>query len=315
MSMIQNSTLQTSPERPRSADWPVFQHRLAEALDLLAEDQFLVISQKQGGRFIQFAGQGSFGLRAETVSNHFLKDDAQLTAEAQYTLLHLGWQSPSGNARASTPERDPDGSPNYFVQFPAGASTARIADLAVTTLADVLAVPYPGSLAYEAFDAEGNPLLIPVLGLKNAVARPQDRPLPEMLLHTVRTVTGIDDLAYDEDDDICLHYGEISIFITLLSEPDQVRICSPLVGKIVADAALLSRLNAINTKMPDMHCIVVGESVLAITTVPPQALLSSAFRDCLDRFAERAESIAIELRATVAGKSSLVTPQGERVLH
>lgn len=315
MNSINHSTPSPSPTARRSADWPTFQVQLAEALDLLAEDQFLIVQQKQGSRYIQFAGQGCFGLRVETVSNHFLQGDEQISAEQRCALFRLGWQLPSGDAEASTPERDPDGSPNYFIDFPAGSSSARIADLAVSTLADALTIPHPSGLEYEAFDAEGNPILLPVLGLKRAIAGKQEVSLPDMLLQAVRQASGVEDLEYDEDGDLCLRYGEIPLFVTLLEDVEAVRFCSPLASKLDASAGLLSRLNALNAEMADMHCVSVEGGVLAVSSLQWAGVKDGGFKRCLDRFAARAETIAIELRATFGGDAMLVEPDAGRVLH
>jgi L-2-hydroxyglutarate oxidase LhgO len=74
-------------QRKPSVAWPPFAKALASALARLEEDQFLVISTKQGDHFVQFAGQRSFGLRAETASNGFPPkseqfSDAQIKAPA-----------------------------------------------------------------------------------------------------------------------------------------------------------------------------------------------------------------------------------------
>src|ERR1035441_6380341 len=65
-----------SPPRrkPALGAWPAFERKLAEALDVLEEDQFLVITEKRGWAYVQFAGQGSFGVRAQCVSNNYLDE-------------------------------------------------------------------------------------------------------------------------------------------------------------------------------------------------------------------------------------------------
>ena len=78
-----------------SADWLAFENKLAEVLEVLEEDQFLVISTKRGWGYVQFAAQGSFGLRIEAVSNHYLPEDAQLDAAQLEALLALGWSPPA----------------------------------------------------------------------------------------------------------------------------------------------------------------------------------------------------------------------------
>ena len=56
-----------------SADWAPFARKLAAVFGGLEEDQYLILSRKRGdSRFIQFAGQGSYGMRVETTSNDYL---------------------------------------------------------------------------------------------------------------------------------------------------------------------------------------------------------------------------------------------------
>ncbi len=74
-------------QRKLSVAWPPFEKALASALAQLEEDQFLVISAKRGNRFVQFAGQGSFGLRAETASNGFLPKSDQFNDEQMRALV------------------------------------------------------------------------------------------------------------------------------------------------------------------------------------------------------------------------------------
>ena len=53
-----------------SVDWPPFAKTLASVLAKLEEDQFLIVPVKQSNQYVQFAAQGSFGMRTETTSNH-----------------------------------------------------------------------------------------------------------------------------------------------------------------------------------------------------------------------------------------------------
>src|SRR4026209_1934625 len=76
-----------------SADWPVFEANLAETLGALEEDQYLVIGAKRGRGYVQFAAQGSFGLRAESVSNNYLSGSDVLSADQVAALQKLGWSA------------------------------------------------------------------------------------------------------------------------------------------------------------------------------------------------------------------------------
>ncbi|PIW09503.1 MAG: hypothetical protein COW39_04670, partial [Comamonadaceae bacterium CG17_big_fil_post_rev_8_21_14_2_50_60_13] len=95
--------------------WPPFEQKLAAVLARLEEDQYLVISVKGTNRYVQFAGQGSFGMRVETTSNNYLSKPDQLDAEQVAALQQADWNDPTSDPDASAPENDPDGSPNFFV--------------------------------------------------------------------------------------------------------------------------------------------------------------------------------------------------------
>src|ERR1017187_306926 len=82
MTPNRRSTVQ-EPPRHRNASspaWPAFETKLAEALAVLEEHQYLVITEKRGWAYVQFAGQGSFGGRAECVSNNYLDEAHALRA-------------------------------------------------------------------------------------------------------------------------------------------------------------------------------------------------------------------------------------------
>src|SRR5437879_3819022 len=58
--------------------WRQFAHELSLTLEALEEDEFLTLSVKRSNRHVQFAGQGSFGMRAEAVSDFYLPDNEHL---------------------------------------------------------------------------------------------------------------------------------------------------------------------------------------------------------------------------------------------
>src|SRR5450830_907893 len=93
-----------------SKAWAPFAHKLAATLETLEEDQYLILSVKHSDRFIQFAAQGSFGIRIETASNSYLDGPEQIYEEQVATLIDAGWERPSGAPAESTHEGDPDGS-------------------------------------------------------------------------------------------------------------------------------------------------------------------------------------------------------------
>ena len=134
------------------------------------EGQFLILQGKKSPHYVQFAAQGAYGFRMETTSNAFLAKYQQFTAEQISCLLKAGWQAPTEQPDKSTPEDDPDGSPNYFIDFPASASSKALAQLAVHLFTEILHVPHPGNLEYGAFDDDDNEVLLPELGLRHLKA-------------------------------------------------------------------------------------------------------------------------------------------------
>ena len=66
-----NTNLQeVAPPAPSlGRDWQPFADRLAAALATLEDDQNLILAVEHRQRFVQFAGAGASGLRAESVSN------------------------------------------------------------------------------------------------------------------------------------------------------------------------------------------------------------------------------------------------------
>src|SRR5664279_5054643 len=87
-----------SPPRRKAplGAWPAFERKLAETLGALEEDQYLVVSAKRGWAYVQFAAQGSFGLRAECVGNNYLDEAHALRAGQMARLRRMGWSAPTG---------------------------------------------------------------------------------------------------------------------------------------------------------------------------------------------------------------------------
>ncbi|HEY3348444.1 MAG TPA: hypothetical protein VGM13_01545 [Thermoanaerobaculia bacterium] len=153
------------PRKAPPGAWPAFERKLAETLGALEEDQYLVVSAKRGWAYVQFAAQGSFGLRAECVGNNYLDEAHALSAGQTALLRRIGWSSPTG-----TP-----GSPNFFRDFERPVPCADAARMAVRALTEVFEIPHPGSLVYKAFDKKQRTILVPTLGLK----REEPAPPPE----------------------------------------------------------------------------------------------------------------------------------------
>ncbi len=78
-----------------NAQWDQFARELGPTLANLRQDQFLILETQRDVYYVQFAGHGSFGMRAEAVSNGYLDGTRRLSAKACSKLLELGWNAPT----------------------------------------------------------------------------------------------------------------------------------------------------------------------------------------------------------------------------
>jgi T3SS (YopN, CesT) and YbjN peptide-binding chaperone 1/T3SS (YopN, CesT) and YbjN peptide-binding chaperone 3 len=294
-------------DQAASVAWPAFTQQLTGVLGALEEDQFLVITVKRTNRFVQFAAQGAFGMRAETTSNDYLAPSERLGTRQIAALATAGWRGQTAGSGESTPEKDPDGSPNFFVEFDHPVPDKDVAQLAVHTLAQVLRVPHPGFLEYEVFDIEGNPILLPSLGLKRAARRPQAPDaanLAERLLATLRETMGIADLEYDEDGDIGVRHGSIAAFVRLVGHPWYVRIHSRILSDIEEMPELLSRLNGINAQVRHLHFVAQNDGVYALADLPAEPFVSEHVASVFLYFCQIADGIDSLLQGEFGGQTA-----------
>lgn len=312
----------TPLDAPRrlSVAWPPFAEGLAAILAVLEDDQYLVISVKRSNRYVQFSAQGAYGMRAETTCNSYLAKSERLDARQIAALAEAGWRAPTESPGESTPEKDPDGSPNFFIEYPVPVPFKAVADLAAGTFTDILRVPHPGFLEYEAFDTEGKVILLPSLGLKRAVRSPPDEPpvaasLPELVRAALREAAGIPDLDFDEDGDIGIRYGSLIIFVRLMGDPPYVRLLSPLLADVEESQGLLVRLNEINCRLGHMHLIADNDVILAIADVPATPFVSGHMAQALRDFCQLTDGMDDLLQGEFGGRLSFPEAMTSSVKH
>ncbi len=298
------------PQRQRadrrvSKDWVPFAQSLSRVLARLEEDQFLILSAKKGNRYLQLSCQGAWGTRIEVVSNHFLKGDDRLTRQEMAWLRTHGWNAPTGTPKQATPDQDPDGSPNYFIDVPTSVSASDFISMIIDTLIHGLGLPYPGALNYESFDSEGGELALQELGLKPSARA--DTPLMDQVLSVYRDVTGIEDLAFDEDGDVSVRYGAIVISAVQLNS--RVRLFSALVTEATETPALLRKINLINDGVHRIRVFLHDHVVYAALDVPADPFVPAHLIAAMNEFSEVAEGLAIVLRAEFSGKA-VIEPSG-----
>lgn len=292
-------------DRGASKDWAPFAQQLVLVLSRLEEDQFLILSVKRGNRYLQFSCQGAWGMRAEVTSNHFLKGSDRLTRREMTWLRARGWNAPTGTPKQAIPDKDPDGSPNFYIDFPMAVPATEIVSVAIDTLIHGLALPYPGVLSYESFDAAGKALEFHELGLKPVLS--QSKPLMDQVLTVFRSVTGIDDLSFDDDGDLGVRYG--AILVNAVQLDNRVRLFSALVAELAESPDVLRKLNQINDGVHRIRVFWHDEVVYAALDIPAEPLVPTHLADALHEFSEMAEGLAIVLRAEFFGKA-MIEPSG-----
>ena len=301
--------------------WAPFAKKLAATLEQLVEDQYLVLLVKKSNRFIQFASQGSFGIRIETTSNHYLTKQEKLDERQIAALIKAGWQAPSGKSDEATPENDPDGSPNFFAEFSEPVSFETLADLTVRTFAEILRVPHPGFLQYEAFDdteGEWAAMALPELGLKQAKPARQDdtlESLAQALLTTLIEETGISELDYDSDGDIGIRYGSAAAFVRLIGDQPHIRIYSPILNDVEENPDMFARLNDINANETLMRFYFRNGVIYGASDISAAPYVSAHVVQALAHFCEIADGMDSLLQGEFGGRTAFIESTPSLIKH
>lgn len=149
--------------------WASFEHALAHAISDLDEDEFLVIQRKGTSYFVQFAAQGSSGLRVEASGNAYQPRAARIPESAIRHLMHIGWKPPT-YVHTHEHSEPVDGSPNFYLDVAPGFPSQDISALAVETLRGPFGARHPGELHYEGYSEQLTSIRFPQLGIKRRVS-------------------------------------------------------------------------------------------------------------------------------------------------
>ncbi len=301
--------------RRMSVAWPPFEKRLATALAKLEEDQFLILSLKGTNRFVQFAAQGSHGMRMEATSNAFLKRKQKLTAAQIAQMIAGGWLEPTGARHEATPELDPDGSPNFYREFPRPVRFKRLATLAVQTLRDIMGVPHPGFLEYEAYDTQHQIRDFSELGLARSArgSRGDDQSaalLTERLLSTLKAATGVEDLSIDADGDIAIAFNGSPIYFSVLGGSSLIRVCAPILERVDANPKVYELLNELNANRALLRLVYRDTTLFAVADHVVSPYVGAHVETLLKMFSQAVSNLGARLQPQIGGRTAhdLVAP-------
>ncbi len=316
-----NTTLLEVAPPPHSLGraWQPFADSLAAALATLSEDQNLILAVEHRQRFIQFAGSGPSGLRAEAVSSAYLAETDLLTGDQIAALTAAGWRSPTHAPDASKAEKDPAGSPNFFADFDAPVPFDEVADLAVRTLVQIFEVSHPDQLEYDAFDTEVGQLSFPGLCRRRAQrpgsAAESESSFAQELLAAIREINGFGDLEFDRDGDICLPRGSQVVFVRRLGTTPFLRIWSPLVRGVDETPELLGQLNSLNASAGLVRFSVYDGAVFAEADVAAEPIVAKHVDLALRRFCGATDGVDVMLQREFGGRTAFNEPLAGALLQ
>jgi hypothetical protein len=280
--------------------WALFLERLEPTLKGLHPGQWVILQKKDSASdWIQFAHQGKAGFRVESKSNFYRNVDDQLTPEQVAGLVQLGWLSPTGSDEESTPENDPEGSPNFYVDLSVKLSLKDLDALVSRTFINIFGVSGPDQLLYEAYEVDGSALLLPALGLKAVTTdADQNASLAQSLLDVIREITGTPELSWDADGDIGpICFGDIRTFVRIVEGGTYIRFYSPLLNGAYETLALLSKLNELNTVQGFMHLCLKEDCVMSVADIAASPLVTEHIKQVLANFMQVSDEFATELVA------------------
>lgn len=256
-----------------SVTWDEFERRLAAALERMATDTFLVVTQPSAeggtGYYVQFArlagGEGvEPGLRAEAVGNEHLPAVTALTTGQVRRLGRLGWKRPTSTDRAR----------NFTRSWPVPLPYGEVARMAVVTLRDVYGIAEPARLryVYRSFgrgDVGALDLGIDPAPAARTPARSQRRragraaeELRPIVERALKRWLRQDELVRDADGDYPVRLGSALMYVRLADGvPPVVRIFSLVLREVPESPALLEALNQANARIRFGRTFWAGGSV------------------------------------------------------
>lgn len=129
----------------------------------------------------------------------------------------------------------------------------------------------------------------------------------DQALSIFREITGIEKLAFDEDGDLAVRYGVISICVVQLNS--RIRLFSGLVNNVAETPALLRKLNQMNNGVHSIRFFWREDVVYATLDIPGDHFVHAHLVTAMNELSDVAEGLAIVLRAEFLG-NAILEPAG-----
>jgi len=291
-----------------SGAWATLRDRLAEALGVLEEGQYLILSGARGPYYVQFAMEAESLLWAEAVSDAFLPKGRKLGKAKRDALVELGWRAPAGKSRRGRSHREPSGSPNFQGRFEGTEHFAAAATMAVRALHDVYGFRKPASLRYHAFEGEGTEILLPTLGLGRHAERAEQAvdevlaSLEEQVLEAVGAGLGVEDTRFDRNGLLTLEADGEAVFVLLLDGPPCVRLYAPVLLDVTKEAEALGLLNTLNFEGRHARFVLDEGTILAVIDLPGEPFVPDHFVESFLTIASSASVLPKSLKKALGGR-------------
>lgn len=292
-----------------SGAWATLRDRLAEALGVMEEGQYLILTGARSPYYVQFAMEADSLLRAEAVSDAFLPKGKKLGKAQTAALAELGWRAPAGDSRGKRSPRRSSGSPNFQGRFEGTDEFADAATIAVQTLRDVYGFRRPASLRYHAFEGEGAEILLPTLGLGRSRERAEEAvdevpaSLEEQVLEVVCDDLGVEDARFDRKGFLALEADGEAVFTLLLADPPCVRLYAPVLLDVTNEAKALGLLNVLNFEGRHARFVLDEGTVIAVIDLPGEPLVPEHFVESFLAIASAASELPKSLVKVIGGRA------------
>jgi hypothetical protein len=274
----------------------------------------MVSPKRHTSYFVQFAGQGPSGLRAETVGNGFLDESEQLDAVALTRLTAIGWRPPTSSpAPDGAPGGDPDGSPNHYRDWEPPVPYEQVAAMAVDTLVGIFDVSHPGLLCYRAFARGGAQILLPTLAISPAKNTTQKSVAPtptedtssirRQLDAALKEFLGAEEIKRDEDGDVPIRFGSAMVYVRLSDEPPRISVFAPMLGDVPGTAQLLESVNEVNGNVCFVRAVWNGRMVSLRCELPARPFVAEHTLNAVAAVGSLADQIGEELQGRFGGRT------------
>ena len=303
----EHDDLEASTERA----WTEFRQRLADRLAEAVEDEVLLVELESAvdedeldgaAPYVQFVAWGEDMVRAEVVSNNYLDERYELTADDELRLVEMGWSEP-----ACSEDGDPiPGDGNFHLDAPQREAD-RVAVMAVRALREVFGCPHPSFLVADGLERG---LEAPAVEPSSAdgevqVAYPDDHDHLQSLVDGALEVMFESSAKHDEDGDLPITCGQSLVFVRVLADEPTVEIFADIVVDVRDRARAMIEAGRLNLRSADHQFVVRGDRLVMRTSLVAWPFSPTQLRVVVGRFCHEVDDIAAEAAVAVGGRRFL----------